>query len=72
MVNCLIIEDNKQVIEKVKSFKAEFTDMSFTCISKNQEMTLNLILKNNFALIFFNIDSNTMHLSQFLLEIQLL
>lgn len=70
MENCLIIENNSRVIEKIKSFKEEFTDISFTCISENQEIALNLILKSNFTVIFFNIDSNKINLSQFLFEIQ--
>jgi hypothetical protein len=30
MVICLIIENSKKVIEKIKSLKKESTDMSFT------------------------------------------
>ena len=71
MVNCLVIDNNKKVIEKVKSFKHEFTDMNFSYVFENHEEALNLILKSNFTLIFFNIDSTTIDISQFLLEIQI-
>ena len=71
MVNCLVIDNNKKVIEKVKSFKDEFTDMNFSYVFENHEEALNLILKSNFTLIFFNIDSTTIDISQFLLEIQI-
>jgi DNA-binding LytR/AlgR family response regulator len=70
MVNCLIIENSKKVIEKIESFKEEFTDMSFTCIPENQGAALNIILKNNFDLIFYNIDSTKINISDFLFEIQ--
>ena len=71
MVNCLVIDNNKKVIEKVKSFKDEFTDMNFSYVFENHEEALNLILKSSFTLIFFNIDSTKIDISQFLLEIQI-
>ena len=43
--------------------------MCFTYVSEKQELALNLILKSNFNLIFFNIDSTKINLSEFLLEI---
>ena len=70
MINCLIIENSTKVIEKIKSFKDEFTGMSFTYVSENQEIALNLILKSNFDLIFYNIDSTKINISNFLFEIQ--
>jgi DNA-binding LytR/AlgR family response regulator len=70
MMNCLIIENSTKVIEKIKSFKDKFKDMSFTCVSENHKIALNLILKSNFDLIFYNIDSTEIKISDFLFEIQ--
>ena len=70
MMNCLIIENSTKVIEKIKSFKDEFTDMCFTYVSENHKIALNLILKSNFDLIFYNIDSTEIKISDFLFEIQ--
>jgi DNA-binding LytR/AlgR family response regulator len=70
MISCLIIDNNKKEIEKIKCFKDEFIDMSFTCVPEEGDAALNLILKNNFNIIFFNIDSININLSKFLFEIQ--
>ena len=70
MINCLIIENSTKVIEKIKSFKDEFTDMSFTFTTENHSVALNLILKSNFDLIFYNIDSTEIKIPDFLFEIQ--
>jgi DNA-binding NarL/FixJ family response regulator len=70
MVICLIIENSKKVIEKIKSLKKESTDMSFTCISENQKAALNAILKSNFNRIFYNRDATKINGSNFLFEIK--
>jgi hypothetical protein len=70
MVICLIIENSKKVIEKIKSLKKEPTDMSFTCISENQKAALNVILKSNFNRIFYNRDATKINGSNFLFEIK--
>jgi hypothetical protein len=70
MVICLIIENSKKVIEKIKSLKKESTDMSFTCVFENQKATLNVILKSNFNRIFYNRDATKINSSNFLFEIK--
>lgn len=70
MTNCLIIENDKKEIEKISALKNEFTDVNFTFIAEVDETALNLILKSDFNLIFFNLDSHKINLSKFLLDIR--
>jgi DNA-binding LytR/AlgR family response regulator len=69
MTNCLIIENDKKEIEKISALENEFIDINFTYTTEVEETALNLILKNNFNLIFFNLDSSNIILSEFLLNI---
>lgn len=66
MTNCLIIENDKKEIEKISALKNEFTDVNFTFIAKVVETVLNLILKSDFSLIFFNLDSHKINLPEIL------
>ncbi len=70
MTNCLIIESNKKEIKIVSSLLNEFTDVSFTYTSEVEETALNIILKNDFDLIFFNLDSPKINVSEFLLDLR--
>lgn len=70
MINCLLIENDKKVIEKLQSLKEAFKGMSFTFVSEKQELALNLILRGDFKLIFFNLDTTKINLPEFLFEIK--
>lgn len=68
MTSCLIIENNIKEIKKITSLNSEFSDIYFTHTKEQEELALNLILKNDFNLIFFNIDSNKINIPEFLLD----
>lgn len=70
MTSCLIIENNIKEIEKITSLNSEFNDIYFTHTKEQEELALNLILKNDFNLIFFNIDSNKINIPEFLLDVK--
>ncbi|WP_026776332.1 LytTR family DNA-binding domain-containing protein [Polaribacter sp. Hel_I_88] len=70
MTNCLIIENDKKEIEKISALENEFIDINFTYTTEVEETALNLILKNNFNLIFFNMDSNKFNIPEFLLDVK--
>jgi DNA-binding LytR/AlgR family response regulator len=70
MINCLLIENDKKVIEKLQSLTEAFKSTHFTYISEKQELALNLILKSDFKIIFYNLDTAAINLPEFLFEIQ--
>lgn len=69
MINCLIIEDDKDTVKLIKSVGNDFTEVSFIQVNENQEIALNLILKNTPELIFLNFDSIKINFAEFLLKI---
>lgn len=69
MVNCLIIEDDKNIVKSIKIVGNDFPEISFTEVNENQEEALNLILKNTPELIFLNFDSFNINFVEFLLKV---
>ena len=69
MVNCLIIEDDKNTVKSIKTVGNDFPEISFIQVNENQEEALNLILKNTPELIFLNFDSIKIDFAEFLLKI---
>jgi|TARA_B110000037_G_scaffold8373_1_gene9031 DNA-binding LytR/AlgR family response regulator len=69
VINCLIIEGNKNTIKLIKTVGVDFPEISFIEVYENQEEALNLILKNTPELIFLNFDSIKINFAEFLLKI---
>lgn len=70
MPNCLIIENNKKIVNKIKSFSSIYSEFSFLNISEKIDSALDVILKYNYDVIFFNLDSKTINIPEFFFEIQ--
>lgn len=69
MVNCLIIEDDKNTVKLIKTVGIDFSEILFIEVNENQDEALNLILKNTPELIFLNFDSIKINFAEFLLKI---
>lgn len=69
MIRCLIIEDDKGIIERIKAVGADFSDITMHTIPENQESALNLILKVSPDIVFINIQTVKIKLYEFLFDI---
>ena len=69
MIECLIIENDKKVVEIIKTLGNDFADISFSSAKEDQDTALNSILKNKPELIFINIESPKINFLEFLFEI---
>lgn len=70
MISCLIIDNDKNTIEIVKAIGKSLDVTCFFDVDENKEDALNLVLKLAPQIVFFNIESLTINISEFLLEVQ--
>ena len=68
-IECLIIEDDKSVIDIIQSVGEDFTQTSFSHVGEEQETALNMILKIKPEIIFINIESVKINFLEFFYEI---
>lgn len=69
MGNCIIIENDKVVVEKIKSLELDFAKTTFIESNENMDNALDLILKHTPLIVFLNIDTNQINISEFLFNI---
>lgn len=65
MKNCLIIENDSEVIKTIKSVLIDIHEFSIDVIEPNQDVALNEILKHEYDIVFLNIDCDSICLSEF-------
>lgn len=68
-MNIFVIDKDTNTAEIIRSVAENLCQTTNIRISQNQDDTLNLILKNTPDIIFFNMDSTEINLSEFLFEI---
>ncbi|WP_298900877.1 LytTR family DNA-binding domain-containing protein [uncultured Psychroserpens sp.] len=69
MIHCLIIDNDITTLEVIQTVVDDFQDIAFNVVEEDYEMALNLVLKEKPQIIFYNIDSPHINISEFLLEI---
>nr|WP_321231546.1 LytTR family transcriptional regulator DNA-binding domain-containing protein [uncultured Psychroserpens sp.] len=69
MISCLIIENDKNTVELIKTVGNDFLEISFSEINEDQEIALNIILKNKPELIIINIESTSINFLEFLFDV---
>jgi len=68
-IECLIIEDDKSVVEIIQSVGNDFDQTSFSHVAEEQETALNIILKIRPEIIFINIESDKINFLEFFYEL---
>ncbi|WP_204345352.1 LytTR family transcriptional regulator DNA-binding domain-containing protein [Psychroserpens algicola] len=71
MTNCVIIENDTDTVEIIKTVGNDFDEISFTEIHEDQEAALNFILKHKPELVIINIETKYINFIEFLFEIGL-
>jgi len=69
VIRCLIIEDDKNIVEFIKTVGNDFSDISFHEIEEDQDNALNLILKIQPEIVIINFESTKINFLEFLFEI---
>ncbi|MGB0879547.1 MAG: LytR/AlgR family response regulator transcription factor [Polaribacter sp.] len=69
MVHCLIIENNKNTIELIQKVSHNFDKILFNNVHEDQDSALKIVLKNKPQIVFFNIESKHINITEFLFEI---
>lgn len=69
MIRCLVIEDDKEAIEVIKTVVIDFSEIIIHEVSEDQEAVLDQILKNKPQVVFINLESVKINLLKLLLEI---
>ena len=67
-MHCLIIENDKDTVEIIKTVGNNFLEISFSHVNEDQEIALNTILKNKPEIVFINIESVKINFFEFLFE----
>jgi len=68
-IECLIIEDDKSVVNIIQAVGNDFDQTSFSHVGEKQETALNIILKIKPEIIFINIESVKINFLEFFYEI---
>jgi len=68
-IECLIIEDNKSVVDIIRAVGNDYDQTSFSNVGEEQETALNIILKIKPEIIFVNIESDKINFLEFFYEI---
>ena len=68
-IECLIIEDDKSVIDIIQSVGNDYDQTSFSNVGEEQETALNIILQIKPEIIFVNIESDKINFLEFFYEI---
>ena len=71
MINCIVIDNDNKVEENLKKNNSNSTLFSFSRVDEDHKNSLNSILKNQPDIVFLNIDTEKIVLSELLLEINL-
>lgn len=69
MISCLIIDNDKNTVERIQTVANDFQEFSFSAVNEDYELALNTVFKEKPQVVFFNIDSPHINISEFLLEI---
>ncbi|MEM5566948.1 LytTR family DNA-binding domain-containing protein [Psychroserpens sp. AS72] len=69
MISCLIIDNDNDTVQKIRTVGLDFMEITFNSIKEDQENALNIILKNVPQIIFINIESQTINILEFLYDI---
>ena len=68
-IECLIIEDDKSVVDIIQAVGNDFDQTSFRHVSEEQETALNIILKIKPKIVFINIESVKINFLEFFYEL---
>src|SRR5690606_23204181 len=69
VIQCLIIENNLQTIEKIKSVGIEFANITFLNVKEDHDTILNDIIKFKPEVVFVNIDLPKVDFAAFFLDV---
>lgn len=69
MIRCLIIEDDKNTVKKIKTVGHDFSEIRMDEVHEDQELALNHILKHRPQIVFINIQTTKINLLEFLFDI---
>lgn len=69
MISCLIIDDDKKIVEIIKKVVNDYSEISYISINEDQEIALNVILKHKPQIIIINIESIKINFLEFIYEI---
>ena len=68
-IECLVIEDDKSVVDLILNVGNDFDQTSFNYVGEEQETALNMILEIKPKIIFINIESVKINFLEFFYEI---